>query len=224
VVHSSASIRLVILGGEGSGVIVAESVAALRAAGNDVALLGFLNDAVAAGAAIGGVPVLGRFDEWSRVPRDAQFLAAFPSARQAQARHERLRALGIPPERWGRVVDPRARVAATSRIGRGSFVAPYAVVEPGAEIAAYSIVRGGAYVSHDVRLGEFGFVGPNATLLGRSRFGTGVHIGANSVCRDGVTVGDYALIGIGSVVVRDVAPYTVVAGNPARLLEHHVAR
>jgi carbonic anhydrase/acetyltransferase-like protein (isoleucine patch superfamily) len=45
-----------------------------------------------------------------------------------------------------------------------------------------------------------------------------VWIGANSVILPGVTIGRGAVIGAGSVVTRDVAPYTVSAGNPCRAL------
>lgn len=46
----------------------------------------------------------------------------------------------------------------------------------------------------------------------------GASIGSNATILCGVTVGEGAIVGAGSVVTRDVAPYTVVAGNPARLL------
>lgn len=45
-----------------------------------------------------------------------------------------------------------------------------------------------------------------------------VWIGANVTILPGVHVGECAVIGAGSVVTKDVAPYTVVAGNPARIL------
>jgi acetyltransferase-like isoleucine patch superfamily enzyme len=41
-------------------------------------------------------------------------------------------------------------------------------------------------------------------------------IGFNSIILKGVTVGEGAIVGAGSVVTRDVEPYTIVAGNPAR--------
>jgi acetyltransferase-like isoleucine patch superfamily enzyme len=44
----------------------------------------------------------------------------------------------------------------------------------------------------------------------------GASIGAGSVIVCGVTIGEFALIGAGSVVTKDVAPYTLVFGNPAR--------
>ena len=46
----------------------------------------------------------------------------------------------------------------------------------------------------------------------------GASIGSNATILCGVTIGEGAIIGAGSVVTRDVAPYTIVAGNPARFI------
>ena len=48
--------------------------------------------------------------------------------------------------------------------------------------------------------------------------GDNVWIGGNVVICPGVTIGDCAVIGAGSVVTRDVPPWTVAAGNPCRVL------
>lgn len=45
----------------------------------------------------------------------------------------------------------------------------------------------------------------------------GCSIGANATVVCGVTIGEYALVGAGSVVTKDVPPYSLVYGNPARL-------
>lgn len=53
--------------------------------------------------------------------------------------------------------------------------------------------------------------------------GNDVLIGAGSIVKAGVTIGDGAIIGAGSVVVKDVEPYSVVGGNPARVLKFRFA-
>ncbi len=45
-----------------------------------------------------------------------------------------------------------------------------------------------------------------------------VWIGAKSIILKGVTVGEGAIVGAGSVVTKDVPPYTIVAGNPAQII------
>ena len=50
-----------------------------------------------------------------------------------------------------------------------------------------------------------------------SRVCRGASIGSGAVILGGVTIGAGALVGAGAVVTRDIAPYTIVAGVPARL-------
>ena len=53
---------------------------------------------------------------------------------------------------------------------------------------------------------------------GRIRIGRNVWIGFESCVLPGVTIGDGSVVGARSVVVNDVPPYTLVAGNPARVI------
>ena len=43
-------------------------------------------------------------------------------------------------------------------------------------------------------------------------------IGFNSILLKGITIGEGAIIGAGSVVTKDVPPWTIVAGNPAQII------
>jgi acetyltransferase-like isoleucine patch superfamily enzyme len=63
----------------------------------------------------------------------------------------------------------------------------------------------------------------DAVTRGGVRIGHDVWVGARAIILSGVTIGSGAVIGAGAVVTRDVPPYGVAVGNPARLLRHRFA-
>lgn len=53
----------------------------------------------------------------------------------------------------------------------------------------------------------------------KTMVGNDVWIGQNAMIKAGVTIGDGAVIGMGSIVTKDVEPYSVVGGNPAKFIK-----
>jgi UDP-3-O-[3-hydroxymyristoyl] glucosamine N-acyltransferase len=74
------------------------------------------------------------------------------------------------------------------------------------------------YVAHNVHIGSNTIVVAGTTICGSVTIGKDVWVGPNSSVKDGLAVGDRAFIGMGTVVIKDVEPDTVVAGVPARTL------
>lgn len=92
-----------------------------------------------------------------------------------------------------------------------------------------------------VTIGDNVFIGPNVSIYTAChpiepdkrnsgvewaepvRIGNSVWIGGNVTILPGVTIGDCSVVGAGSVVTKDVAPYTVVAGNPAKFIKNVTA-
>lgn len=67
-----------------------------------------------------------------------------------------------------------------------------------------------------------GAPGADATTRGPVRIGSDVWVGARAIILSGVSIGDGAVIAAGAVVARDVAPYAVVAGSPARQVKRRL--
>jgi UDP-2-acetamido-3-amino-2,3-dideoxy-glucuronate N-acetyltransferase len=122
----------------------------------------------------------------------------------------------------GAVIGPRAV------LGQGCFVAATARVGPGCRVQNNVSLYDGVTLEEDV------FVGPSAVFTNvrrpraafptpRERFAPtivrrGASIGANATIVCGVTIGEGAMVGAGAVVTRDVAPFTLVVGQPARVV------
>jgi len=210
--------RLVILGGPGDGAIVAAAALAATEAGAPYVPVGYLNDGVARGEIIHGLPVLGRFEDWSTLPDDTIFIAAVHKVGEMAVRSARIKSLGIPRERWGSVLHPQSFVASDVRLGCGVFVASFVTIQPGARIDDFACIRSGAHLSHDTVVGAFAFIGSNASLAGRSSVAECAHIGSNASIREHLTVGAFAIVGLGAVVINPVDAHHVVVGNPARPL------
>jgi len=105
------------------------------------------------------------------------------------------------------VVDYGCRVGDRVKIHCNNYIPQYTVIEDDVFIAP------GCSFANDVHPG----CSCSATMRGPV-LRRGARIGAGCTILPGVEVGEFALVGAGSVVTRDVPPHTVVAGSPARVL------
>jgi UDP-2-acetamido-3-amino-2,3-dideoxy-glucuronate N-acetyltransferase len=118
-----------------------------------------------------------------------------------------------------------ARVGARCVLGQNVYVGGRAVVGDGCKI------QNNVSIYDAVTLGDEVFVGPSAVFTNvdiprafierkgeyrPTRVERGASLGANATVVCGVTIGEYALVGAGAVVTRDVWPYALVVGVPAR--------
>jgi acetyltransferase-like isoleucine patch superfamily enzyme len=113
--------------------------------------------------------------------------------------------------------DARVRIGEGTFLNLGVMVAAVALVE----IGSHCMLANGCFVTD----GNHRFEDPSQpvtwqgfTSKGATRIGDNVWCGANVVVTSGVTIGERCVIGANSVVTRDIPPYSIAAGSPARVV------
>ena len=143
------------------------------------------------------------------------------------------------------VIGPGTRVWHQAQVREGAHIGSNCIVGKGAyidlsvTIGSNVKIQNGVYVYHGVTIEDGVFLGPGVILtndklprainpdgslkadadweVSPTLIRRGASIGAGAVILPGVTVGEFAMIGAGAVVTRDVPAHGLVHGNPARL-------
>lgn len=120
---------------------------------------------------------------------------------------------------YTKVIHKSAVVSKYATINIGTVVMPKATINASSKIGKHCIVNTGAVVEHDCELDNYVHVSPNVSLAGNVKVGEGTQIGIGASVIQGITIGKWAIIGAGSVVIKDVPDYAIVVGNPAKVIK-----
>ncbi len=106
---------------------------------------------------------------------------------------------------WGMDVHPTALISLSAKLDKTN--------PRGVHIGAYTVVTFGATIlSHDM----------TRRLRLDTRIGNNCFIGGRAIVMPGITVGDGSIVAAGAVVTKDVPPRSIVAGNPARVIQSDI--
>ena len=133
----------------------------------------------------------------------------------------------------------QAQVRENVHLGQNCIIGKGVYIDFGVSLGDNVKVQNYVSIYHGVTIEDGVFVGPHVCftndlrprainpdgslksaddwVLSETRIGRGAALGANSTIRCGISIGQWAMIGAGSVVTRDIPDYGLVWGNPARL-------
>jgi sugar O-acyltransferase (sialic acid O-acetyltransferase NeuD family) len=216
---------LLIVGAGGFARETAEAVRAINAVHPTWDLLGFLDDDPAMVArSVDGIPVLGSTESAIDHP-GASVVVCTGSPVNFLSRRRLVERLGMEGARYPSLVHPAASLASSTSVGHGTVILAGVVTTAAVTIGAHVALMPQVVLTHDDVVADYVTVGAGARLAGGVHIGTGAYVGSGALIREHRSVGPWALVGMGSVVTKDIPSGEVWAGVPARFmrtLEHPV--
>lgn len=200
--------RLAVLGASGHGKVVADT--ALLSGWSEIV---FFDDSWPSLTLNGIWVVAGNTQDLiSCLPEFDGVVVAIGHNQTRSVKQEQLSAAGAS---LVTIIHPRAVISPYATIAKGSVIFANACINAFAVVHEGSIINTGSVIEHDVVVGAFSHISPNAVLAGAVRIGCCVWIGACASVRQCLQIADHSTVGMGAVVTKDVASGSVVAGCPA---------
>jgi sugar O-acyltransferase (sialic acid O-acetyltransferase NeuD family) len=125
---------------------------------------------------------------------------------------------GVPLDRFETLIHPSVKVSKSAKIGRGTVVFENAAITSNVRIGNHVIILPNSVISHDVVVDDYTCITGGVCISGATHIGRQCYLGTNCSIIGGIKVGDFSLVGMGSVVLDNIAENSVVVGNPARFI------
>lgn len=114
------------------------------------------------------------------------------------------------------IIHPRACIGNRVKIGGGSVVCVGVIITTDIIIGEHVIVNIGSTISHDTIIEDYVTIAPRVSICGAVRMGIGGDLGAGSIVIQGKSIGAWAIIGAGAVVINDIGANITAVGVPAK--------
>jgi len=106
------------------------------------------------------------------------------------------------------------------KIGLGNYFQEYVDLQAKVKVGDNSSIHIGSFIGHETKIGNSVFLAHGCNISGEVRIQDGAYLGTGVTVLPRLTIGKWSIIGAGSVIIKDVPPYSMVVGNPGRIIKN----
>jgi sugar O-acyltransferase (sialic acid O-acetyltransferase NeuD family) len=211
--------QIVIIGAANDGELVVDLIEDINDAKPSFQILGYLDDDPKKhGATINGYPVLGPIAYYRDLPASTKYVVTLASAKRTYRTKQIVNRLGLQPERVVTLIHPQATVSRSASIGAGCIVLAGVRINSRVRLGNCVLVEGNVWLGVGTEVHDYAVVTHDASISGDCVLEEGCYLGANCSVIGKTTIGRWAVVGMGTVVLRNVPTRNIMVGNPARLV------
>jgi sugar O-acyltransferase (sialic acid O-acetyltransferase NeuD family) len=178
-------------------------------------IIGYCDDGKKVGEKIGHQIVVGGMDYLNDISEELSVVIAIADP---ITRENIRKKLSNPKLRFPTIIHPSVTVNDSCKVGEGCIICSGVILTVDVEIKPFSIVNLKCTLGHDCTIGEFSALMPAVNISGNVSIGKGVYVGAGAILLQGISVGDYSVVGAGAVVNRSFEHNKRIMGVPARAI------
>jgi sugar O-acyltransferase (sialic acid O-acetyltransferase NeuD family) len=211
--------KVVIIGGEGNGGVVASCIDDNRKRFNDLEweVLGFLND-FEIGKSINGYPVLGGLDKIGELLEDDElyFIYAIHMIGRNLQTYELFLSMDIPVNRFATVVHQTAFVADSATLAPGVFVMSNCYIGPSTEVGNCCLIMSNSLIGHNTIVGPLCHFSVGSITSSYVKIGKVSDVTLGARVLEKRTIGDFAVAGAASLITKNIPDKEIHIGAPAK--------
>lgn len=115
------------------------------------------------------------------------------------------------------IIHPSVRIPASSTIGAGTCIFPGVYISTNVTIKNNVLISPNAVIGHDNLVEDNAVISSTCVLAGMIHVKKNAYIGPSVTIKESLTIGEYSVAALGSVVFKDIEDGDLVIGNPARV-------
>ena len=196
----------------------ARMIHAVKENDQNINFLGFIdNDPEKKGKKFLNLPIFGGFEVAEKFIRKGNYFVNLIT-RDCITRFETSLAISKMGGQFTNFIHPSVNLEMI-RMGVGNYIQEGVILQANVIIKNNSSIHMGSLIGHESSIGHSVFIAHGCNISGLVKIEDGVFVGAGVTVIPRLTIGRFSFIVAGTVVIKDVPSYSVVVGNPGRVIK-----
>jgi sugar O-acyltransferase (sialic acid O-acetyltransferase NeuD family) len=210
--------QVVIIGAGGFAREVLDVFDACNKDNQDYQVLGYIVESRYGipGTLVNGKPILGDFDWFAQHPGD---IFAICGVGAPAIRYRLIKRAMEYDVRFCNAIHPTAVLTPWITMGKGIVITAGCILTNQIQVGSHVHINLGCTIGHDAILEDFVTMAPGVHVSGKVRLSMGCYIGTGANIIEQVSIGEWAIVGAGSTVVKDIPANCTAVGIPGKVIK-----